>query len=368
MAKIVYSMSGEGRGHATRVRTVVDELRFEHEIVLLASGAAHDLLQARYEGARNVRVCSIPGLEFKYRHQRLDYTRSIAASVPFLRNLSRHIKPVEALLRRESPDLAIVDFEPLLPRAAGRLGIPYISFDHQNFLRVCRLDGLPWQLRTQARLLRLSIGLFCHGQIETIVSSFFMPPLRRMKHRVTQVGVLLRPEILNAKPVDDGHLVVYLRRLPCPELTLSLRVCGRPVRVYGLGSRPPEGKVVYRDIDERQFVRDLVHCHAVVANAGNQLVGEALYMRKPVLALPEPGNFEQAINGHFLTQTGGGMVEDYRHFSYAALREFLDAVPALRRRVDTTHIAGNQAALAAVRRVLATRRASLPVAAAAVVT
>jgi uncharacterized protein (TIGR00661 family) len=263
--------------------------------------------------------------------------------------------------------LAIVDFEPLLPRAAKRLGIPYVSFDHQNFLRVINPNGLPWRLRWKARFIGASIGLFCRGQVETIVSSFFAPPLRKSRHRVTQVGVLLRPRILHATPADDGHLVVYLRRLPCLKLNDALRLCGRPVRIYGLGFRPPDGNLVYLPVDEQRFVHDLIHCHAVVTNAGNQLVGEALYMRKPVLALPEPGNFEQAINGHFLAQSRGGMVRDYESFSYADLQEFLDYVPALRRRVDTAHIAGNQPAFAALRRRLASAKDAIPIAATPIV-
>jgi uncharacterized protein (TIGR00661 family) len=363
VSKIIYSMSGEGRGHATRVRTVVEELRTEHQIVLLASSAAYEMLRDVYDNTPHVRVQQIPGLQFQYRNHHLDYLRSVAASLPFVMRLADHVQAVEELLRKETPDLALVDFEPLLPRAAKRLGIPYVSFDHQNFLRVSRFQGLPWRLRWKAWCIGATIGLFCRGQQETIVSSFFAPPLRKSKQRVTQVGVLLRPEILNARPVDRGHLVVYLRRLPCVRLVDALRTCGLPVRVYGLGFRPPDGNLIFREVDETNFVEDLVSCHAVVTNAGNQLVGEALYMRKPVLALPEPGNFEQAINGHFLAQTGGGMVQDYERFTYADLRTFLDSIPALRRRVNTAHIAGNHAAIAAVRRWLAPSSDSLPIAA-----
>ena len=48
---------------------------------------------------------------------------------------------------------------------------------------------------------------------------------------------------------------------------------------------------------------------AVVSTAGNQLVGEALYLGKPVLVMPERVNFEQAINAHYLEQSGAGWVE-----------------------------------------------------------
>ncbi|MGE3779673.1 MAG: glycosyltransferase family protein, partial [Pirellulaceae bacterium] len=44
MARIVCSLSGEGRGHATRIAALVEHLRREHDIVLLASHVAYDLL------------------------------------------------------------------------------------------------------------------------------------------------------------------------------------------------------------------------------------------------------------------------------------------------------------------------------------
>ena len=50
MATIFYSLSGEGRGHATRVRAVVEELRKRHRVVIYAPGHAYELLLPVYEG------------------------------------------------------------------------------------------------------------------------------------------------------------------------------------------------------------------------------------------------------------------------------------------------------------------------------
>jgi hypothetical protein len=63
MASIVYSICGEGRGHATRARTVVEGLRQRHRLTLFASGCAHDLL-APYCRAREITLHRVPDLVF----------------------------------------------------------------------------------------------------------------------------------------------------------------------------------------------------------------------------------------------------------------------------------------------------------------
>jgi uncharacterized protein (TIGR00661 family) len=356
MAKIVISLAGEGRGHATRIKTVVEALRREHQLILLAPSAAYELLAEAYQGVVGVSVRPIPGLHFRYRGQHLDYLKSLCLAVPYLWNMPRHVEEIEQLLRRERPDLAITDFEPLLPRAAAGCGVPYISFDHQHFLVVNDLSGLPWALRWKAWLLGLSIGLFYRRQRRTIVSSFYAPPLKPAWRDAVQTGVLLRPEILQAQPVAGDHLLVYMRRFLRDNLARALRQCGREVRIYGLGRRPAEGNLHYFEVDERRFIEDLVHCNAVVSNAGNQLVGEALYLRKPFLALPETGNFEQAINAHFLRASGGGDWVPFERLTAADLNRFLEQVPAYRRRIRWQEVVGNDAALAAIREELAAVR------------
>lgn len=348
MAKIFFSMAGEGRGHATRVRSVVEELRRDHQLVLYASGAAHQMLTAAYEASDDVAVRSIPGLQFAYRGGRLDYFKSLYQSLPYLFRLDGNIAALEGVLRRERPDLVVTDFEPLLPRAARRSGVPFVSFNHQHFLVTYDLSSLPWDLRWKAWLLGRFVAAFYSGQRETIVSSFFFPPLKPGAGNVTQVGVLLRPALLEAASTVGDHVLVYLRRFARENLMQALRGCGREVRIYGLGARPPEGNLRFFQVDEEGFLKDLASCYALISNAGNQLVGEALYLHKPMLALPESGNFEQAVNGHFLRQSGGGDWMDYESLTAQDLRRFFEKVPAYRSQIDAEGVYGNDAALEAI--------------------
>ena len=352
MGKIFYSVAGEGRGHATRVRTIVEELRQEHEVVLFAPHVAFEFLNDVYHDAVDVDVRRIPGLQFCYNGRRVSYFRSIRQSIPYLQTLPKLVDSMERMLREERPDLIITDFEPALPRAARRLGLPFLSFDHQHFLTAFDLSSLPWPLWMKAQSIALSINLFYTGQRETIISSFFSPPLRRGCGNITSVGILLRRELQQVRPVDDRHLLVYLRRFAPPRLMQALRRCGRKVMIYGLGEQPRDGNLYYHEVNETSFLDDLISCHALISNAGNQLVGEALSLRKPVLAIPEEGNFEQSVNAHFLDLTGYGIDRDATLFTDADLTDFLDRVPEFVDRIEPRNVIGNDAALEAIRRHL----------------
>ena len=223
-----------------------------------------------------------------------------------------------------------------------------VWFDHQHSLLVNDLSQLSWRLRWKAWALAPSVHLFYRRQRRTIVSSFYQPPLKPHVRSVTQTGTLLRPEILRSRPVAGETVLVYMRRFLHDNLLDALRRCGRPVKIYGLEPRPPLEEIEFCQVDERNFLQDLTDCYAVVSNAGNQLVGEALYLKKPFLALPEAGNFEQAINAHFVRESGGGDWIPCQQLDAAVLQRFLDRVPVYRTQIRSESVVGNSKALEAI--------------------
>jgi len=355
VAHIFYSMAGEGRGHATRVRTVTDLLRTRHEVTLLAPGDAYELLEPAYRGT-DVRVQRLTGLRFAYdRRQRISQLGTARLVARYLRAMGQVLDDVAALMRFHRADLLITDYDPGGPRAARRAGVPYVALDHQSCFTFGDFSWLAAPLRRRVQLVRAINWALYHEQVHTISSSFFRPDPLPGARDVTFVGSMLRANLLAATPAFGEHVTAYCRRTVTENVLEALAAAPLPVELFGLGEHAPRGAIRFRAISESAFMESLATCSAVIASAGNQLLGEALYLGKPFLALPEVGQHEQAVNVAWLERLGAGRGIDPRRLGAAEVATFLEQAPGFRERVDRSFAAGNAAALAALEAVLAGR-------------
>ena len=89
-----------------------------------------------------------------------------------------------------------------------------------------------------------------------------------------------------------------------------MRASGVACRVYGaregLSSDEEDGNLLYRPFSNEVFIDDLRTSRGVVASAGYSLMSEVVYLRKPMLALPLAGQFEQEMNARYLERLGYG--------------------------------------------------------------
>ena len=355
MAKIAIGLCGEGRGHATRTLTLLERMPPGHEIRVFTSADAFELLSRLLPADGPVRVTEIPGLVFQYTAGRLDVPRTIGAGLEFqIRHMGPLVDRLEAELVAFGADLVVTDFEPAVARAAARLEIPVASVDHQHFLVAYDLSALPRRLRWRAAFIGLAVRLYRIRARATLISAFFRPPLRPGWRHAIQVGPLLRRTIVDAAPTDGDFLVSYLRRHTPPAVLEALAAAGLPVRVYGLGAREPAGAISFHAIDERRFVEDLAGCRGLVSAAGNQLIGEALHLGKPMLVLPEKAHVEQLINSRFLARMGGGEFRPLEELSREGVRDFVARLDehAAAAAVHRGTMDGTPAVLEAIERLL----------------
>jgi uncharacterized protein (TIGR00661 family) len=267
-------------------------------------------------------------------------------AVGFLHKLNRRARSIAAQLDREHVDLVISDFESILMRAAEFSRVPYIIFDHQHFLVTCDLRSLPLKLRLQVFTMKCGISIaFGRRPVHTIVSSFFFPPLLPGLENVTQVGTLVHPEVAAARVSDEGHVAAYFRRTLTPRCYQALRHCGADVHLYGLGERPRDGNICYHRTDVHRFVESLAASRALVCTAGNQIIGEAFHLKKPVLAVPEVDNMEQRINGFFLGASRAGLCVLEHEIESAHVHSVIERAETFRHDMDPRQRDGTHAAL-----------------------
>ncbi len=322
--RIAYAVHGYGRGHAARSLAVLSELACRHEVLVLAGCDAAPLLSS-------LPLTRIPCLGFSYRGASLSAARTLHDNARLLASLALGggaVTAVEAVLDGFRPDVVVSDSEPLILRAAGRLGIPRIGFDHIGVIAWCRpraplADRLP--LGRDAIAYKLLLG----SPERVVVSSFFTAPPRRRD--VVVVPPVLRASVRAATPRDRGHLLVYLNqpRLLTPALLSAIAGPGVPAIVYGAGGERSDGNLRFRKIDEATFVEDLASARAVLATAGHQLASEALHLGKPMLLCPED-SAEQRLNARELVRLGVARCVPRGRLDARALRDFLDGADAYR--------------------------------------
>jgi uncharacterized protein (TIGR00661 family) len=348
--RILYGVVGEGMGHATRSKVLLNELVKEHEVHIVVSGRAKELLEKQFPN-----VHGIWGYTLAYDKN------EVRAWQTLVRNLKgavsgwpQNIRTYFELIQSFEPDVVISDFESFSYLFAKNHMMPVISVDNMQIINRCKHDpALLAGFEDTFELTRSIVKAKLPGCFHYLISTFFYPPVR--KERTTLLPPILRPEILAARSEPGEHLLVYQTSPSNQALVDALKQSGLSCRVYGmrrdLREDAVEGNLVFRPFSEERFIEDLRTARAVVAGGGFTLMGEAVYLHKPVLSVPIGGQFEQVMNALYLQSLGYGMYA--KEMSSAALRQFLDRVPACADALKAYQQDGNTRMVAALKEQIA---------------
>ncbi len=320
MARLLYAIGGQGRGHTSRVLAVTEELRARgHEVTLACGGQARTFLATMGEDA-----LPVPALRQILDGNRLRLTRTALVNAATVLSAGRTVGRLARTLEALAPDLVVSDFEVFVPRAAARAGLPVVSFNHQEVLTET-LYPLPEGLRASAAFVESVVRAIAPPvAAHRIITSLTPLPLRHPE-RATLVGPVLRRAVREAVPHPGGHLVAYfnVERRVGPFLR-ALEESGVPVHLYGTSRTGQQGNLTFRPLSIDGFLEDLAACRGVVTTAGFTLLSESLFLGKPVLALPNGSVFEQTFNARILESIGAGLAVHDRPLDAADVRRFLD--------------------------------------------
>ena len=165
------------------------------------------------------------------------------------------------------------------------------------------------------------------------------------------VPPILRPEILAAKRRPGDHVLVYQTGEGNDGLSEILAQTGLPCRIYGMRRNieadQVEGKLCYRPFSEAGFVDDLASAKGVIAGGGFTLMGEAVYLHKPMLAVPLERQFEQVLNARYLEREGFGRAA-MKLTDPGVIRDFVAAIPGCEQKLASYAQDGNNVLFRAV--------------------
>jgi uncharacterized protein (TIGR00661 family) len=319
--RILYAVHGYGRGHATRTLAVLPELARRYPLLCLAGGDAYTAIWPDFP------VVRIPTLGFAYVRGtgRVSNWQTLRRNLPAVLDLMCRgpvFETVREIVRDFGPDVIISDAEVWSHRVAADLKIPRISFDHVGLMAYCQPE-VEWRDRLAAWF-NAECYRWLMGQPDrALVSSFYA--IRPRRPDVKVVGPLLRRAVRELVPRRGDHVVAYFnqgKHQLLPPILDALAGAGPRVHVYGSDRQGQQGPLTFLPLSGLPFLEDLASCRAVISTAGNQLIGEALYLGKPVCVMPE-ACVEQRLNAAAVERMGIGRRVTARQFTEERLRAFL---------------------------------------------
>ena len=204
MARIVYALSGQGRGHTSRGMALAHGLRERgHSVRFCGGGAALDILRSRDED-----VIPVPHLQQIMRDNTVQVFSTIMANWSSIKKINQIVRNLADELKEWGADLVITDFEAFSWRAAGLVDVPVISLNHQQVVTETTYTLQP-RHQPHANLARRIINIIVpRNPLRLLLTSFFFPPVKRPE--ITSIiPPIIRPELESIEPSRVAYTLVH---------------------------------------------------------------------------------------------------------------------------------------------------------------
>ncbi len=334
---ILYGVPGEGMGHATRSKVIIDYLLGKgHEVSIVASSRAFHFLDKSFPG----KVVEIKGFHFAFKNAQVSKTGTFMLNLRSSgANLLHNFKKKLLIEKSFSPDIVISDFESFAFFFAKLHKLPIISIDNMQVMDRCVLDiEIPKEEKNNYLLAKGIVKAKVPGCNRYLISSFFEAIVKR-PHTIV-VPPIIRQAIRDAKTSKNNHILMYQTSANVKIIKGVLQqLPEEKFYVYGTGQDYTEGNIVFKPFSEEGFIRDFASAKAVVANGGFSFISEAVYLKKPVYSFPIPQQFEQWMNAAYIQKLKFG-----RHFSELNpdnLKAFLYDLPLFEQKLRAYRQDGN---------------------------
>ena len=286
--KIFYAIQGTGNGHISRAEQLYPYLQKHGEVDFFLSGSNAQLqtpLPIKYKSN---------GISLHYKTTGgMDYGK-ISKSLSF--NIYKEAKALPV----EKYDLIINDFEFITSLACSLKKKKSIQFGHQASFQ----SKLTPRANTFNPIGNLVLDKF--------VKSTDYLGLHFQSYDKNIYNPIIKDEIVNATPIDNGHITVYLPQYSIAILSPYLLTQSKfNFEVFTKEVKQPTHykNLTLLPIDNKTFTNSLIQCHAIITAGGFETPAEALYLKKKLLSIPILKHFEQECNGAAMKKLGVTVIE-----------------------------------------------------------
>ena len=281
--KILYGVQGTGLGHISRATALLPELCKHAEVDVLISGYAFEL--------------ELGNVAYRKRGISLKYDRN--GGVAMLETL-KQFKPIRFLndvqsIPLQKYDLVISDYEPISSWATRIAGVRSVALSHQAAFI------LPKTPRPEKESIIAEQLLQRFAPSEETVGFHFKQYDNFIEPQ------LIRDEIQDLNPIDEGHITVYLpawhpaklakmfHKFPQVDWHIFSSDCKKTQQLQNVWLRP---------VSHGAFLKSGEACGGVMTSSGFEMCSEAMYLGKKLLVIPIRNQYEQLCNAAALQKMG----------------------------------------------------------------
>jgi uncharacterized protein (TIGR00661 family) len=330
--KYLFIVQGEGRGHLTQALALAQMLRRNgHEVPQVLVGKnPNRVLPAFFEEKIGCGVCTFDSPSFDYGRggKKGNIAKTIIANTTPLRlaRWARSISTIARCIEETQPDVVVNFYEILVGITAllHRLRVPVVSIGHQ-FL-VDHPDYAHLSHTDQGQItLRLNNMLCSLGTTKTLALSFY--PLKDFyRQRIAVVPPLLRGEVFELEPRDEGYILGYILNPAYADELRAWHTRHPEQKLHLFWDKKDAPDVLEVDdtltihrLNDSKFLSMMAECSGYATTAGFESVCEAMYLGKPAMMVP--AHLEQEINAEDAAGVGAGIA--VKTFDLSQLVDFI---------------------------------------------
>jgi uncharacterized protein (TIGR00661 family) len=306
MAKFLFIVQGEGRGHLTQAISMYELLtRQGHEVVAALVGSQKNQpVPSFFTSAFPAPTASFlsPSLVYGKGKSVKMYRTILTQMLQFPRFIPSFQK-IQSAIATHKPDIVINFYDVLagLYNQFYRPSVPFICVGHQYLLQHTEFECFN-QHFFDRWLLNLNTQITALRARKKLALSFYqMSP--DSSQDIAVVPPLIRQEVKDLVPQPGEYWLAYVTHYRLAEDIVAWQKDHPEVQIEAFWNHPEiktthriNDHLVFHPIHAQHFLQKLQGCAGLVSTAGFETIAEALWLGKPALMVPVPNHIEQQIN------------------------------------------------------------------------
>jgi uncharacterized protein (TIGR00661 family) len=283
--KILYAIQGTGNGHISRARSIIPYLKQYAEVDILISGTQSDVQMDD---------------EVKYFLHGCSFVFGTDGHVSYWKTFLnmrtwRMLRDIYTIPLGDY-DLVVNDFEPVTAWACRLRKKNIIGFSHQVAFKSPKVPRSKFLVSMWQELV-----LKYYAPVKEFIGLHFQA------YDDNVYTPIIRTEIRELSPVNNGHYTVYLPSYSDENLIKVLSQL--PDVRWDVFSKHSNshyrvGNIIISPINNQTYNNSLVSCEGLLTGGGFEGPAEAMFLKKKLMVIPMGKQWEQQCNAEALRLMG----------------------------------------------------------------